>query len=176
MQFKRCGFDPWVGKIPWRREWLPTSVFLPGEFHGQRSLVDYGPWSHKEWDMTEWLTLSLLPPLSQTKVRSQKSKSIVHFKKTRERALTCGIKGSSQNLYIYIYTYTYIYIYIYIHTHTLYMYVHICLYYLHYHYDPHKPLSFAFLELSLPCHTTNVPHNLSEENMMYRHIVKFLNK
>ena len=31
----RCGFDPWVEKIPWRREWLPTPVFLPGEFHGQ---------------------------------------------------------------------------------------------------------------------------------------------
>ena len=36
-------FDPWVGKIPWRREWLPTPVFLPGEFHGQRSLVGYSP-------------------------------------------------------------------------------------------------------------------------------------
>ena len=35
------GFDPWVGKIPWRREWLPTRAFLPGEFHGQRSLVGY---------------------------------------------------------------------------------------------------------------------------------------
>ena len=33
------GFDPWVGKIPWRREWQPTPVFLPGEFHGQRSLT-----------------------------------------------------------------------------------------------------------------------------------------
>ena len=32
------GFNPWAGKIPWRREWLPTLVFLPGEFHGQRSL------------------------------------------------------------------------------------------------------------------------------------------
>ena len=32
-------FDPWVGKILWRREWLPTTVFLPGEFHGQRSLA-----------------------------------------------------------------------------------------------------------------------------------------
>ena len=40
---KRHGFDPWVGKIPWRREWLPTSVFLPGEFHGQGSLADYSP-------------------------------------------------------------------------------------------------------------------------------------
>ena len=36
---KRCGFDPWVGKIPWRRAWQPTPVFLPRESHGQRSLV-----------------------------------------------------------------------------------------------------------------------------------------
>ena len=43
----------WVGKIPWRRERLPTSVFWPGEFHGQRSLEGYSPWSHKESDMTE---------------------------------------------------------------------------------------------------------------------------
>ena len=40
-------------KIPWRREWLPTPVFLPGEFHGQRSLVGFSPWGHKESDMTE---------------------------------------------------------------------------------------------------------------------------
>ena len=39
LQCRRPGFDPWVGKIPWRREWLPTPEFLPGEFHGQRSLV-----------------------------------------------------------------------------------------------------------------------------------------
>ena len=37
---KRHGFDPWVGKIPWKRAWQPTPVFLPGESHGQRSLVD----------------------------------------------------------------------------------------------------------------------------------------
>ena len=36
-------FNPWVGKIPWRREWKPTAVFLPGESHGQRSLMDYSP-------------------------------------------------------------------------------------------------------------------------------------
>ena len=36
------GFDPWVGKIPWRRKWQPDPVFLPGKFHGQRSLVRYG--------------------------------------------------------------------------------------------------------------------------------------
>ena len=40
---KRCGFDPWVRKIPWRRVWQPITVFLPGEVHGQRSLVGYGP-------------------------------------------------------------------------------------------------------------------------------------
>ena len=40
---KRHGFDPWVRKIPWRREWQPTPVFLPGESHGQRSLVGYSP-------------------------------------------------------------------------------------------------------------------------------------
>ena len=52
-------FDPRVRKIPWRGEWLHTPVFLPGESHGQRSLVGYGPWSDKELDMTEQLTLSL---------------------------------------------------------------------------------------------------------------------
>ena len=58
-QCRRPSFDPWVGKIPWRRKWLPTPVFLSGEFHGQRSLADYSPWSHKEADTTEWLIFSL---------------------------------------------------------------------------------------------------------------------
>ena len=40
---KRRGFDPWVRKIPWRRAWLPTPVFLPEESHGQRSLAGYSP-------------------------------------------------------------------------------------------------------------------------------------
>ena len=39
---------PWIGKIPWRRERIPTPIFLPGEFHGQRSLVVYNPWGHKK--------------------------------------------------------------------------------------------------------------------------------
>ena len=46
-------FDPWVRKIPWRRKWQRTPVFLPGESHGQRSLVGYSPRGHKESDMTE---------------------------------------------------------------------------------------------------------------------------
>ena len=49
------GFAPWVGKIPWRRKWQPTPVFLPGESHGQRSLAGYSPWGHKESDTTEQL-------------------------------------------------------------------------------------------------------------------------
>ena len=41
------GLDPWVGKTPWRRKWQPILVFLPGESHGQRSLVGYSPWGCK---------------------------------------------------------------------------------------------------------------------------------
>ena len=52
---KRRGFDPWVGKIPWRRTRQPTPVFLPGESHGLRSLVGCSPRGHKESDTTEWL-------------------------------------------------------------------------------------------------------------------------
>ena len=44
---KRHGFDPWIGKIPWRRAWQPTPVLLLGESHGQRSLAGYSPWGHR---------------------------------------------------------------------------------------------------------------------------------
>ena len=54
-QCRRCGFNLWVGKIPWRRKWQPTPVLLPGKFHGQRSLVGYSPWGCKESDTTERL-------------------------------------------------------------------------------------------------------------------------
>ena len=47
------GSIPGLERFPWRREWLPTLVFLPGDFHGQRSLAGYSPWGHKESDMTE---------------------------------------------------------------------------------------------------------------------------
>ena len=50
---KRHGFNPWVGKNPWSRKWQPAPAFLPGKVHGQRSLVGYSPWGHKELDMTE---------------------------------------------------------------------------------------------------------------------------
>ena len=47
--------DPQVGKMPWRRVWQPTPIFLPGESHGQRSLVGYSPWGREELDTTERL-------------------------------------------------------------------------------------------------------------------------
>ena len=58
MQCRRQGFDPWVRKIPWRRKWQPTTVLLPGKFHGWQSLVGYSPEGRKELDTTELLHLS----------------------------------------------------------------------------------------------------------------------
>ena len=52
-EIQECGFDPWVGKIPWSRKWHPTPVFLSGKFHGQKSLAGYSPWGYKEPDTTE---------------------------------------------------------------------------------------------------------------------------
>ena len=50
---KRGVFEPWVRKIPWRRAWQPTPVFLPGESHGQWSLAGYSLRGHKKLDVTE---------------------------------------------------------------------------------------------------------------------------
>ena len=51
LSYKNCS-----SSIPWRRAWQATPVFLPGESHRQRNLVDYSPWGHKQLDMTEWLS------------------------------------------------------------------------------------------------------------------------
>ena len=53
---RRLRFDPWIKKLPWWRAGQPTSVFLPGESHGQRSLAGYSPWDHKELCTTEACT------------------------------------------------------------------------------------------------------------------------
>ena len=60
LQWRRPRLSLWVGKIPRRREWQPTPVFSPGEFHELRSLVGYSSGSLKESETTEWLTLSFL--------------------------------------------------------------------------------------------------------------------
>ena len=63
---RRRGFDPWVRKIPWRRKWQPTLVFLPRDSSGQRNLACYSPWGCKESDMDERLTPSLFTSGQQT--------------------------------------------------------------------------------------------------------------
>ena len=60
-QCRRRGFDPWLGKIPWRRKWQPTPVSLSGKSHGQRSLADYSPCICREVDTTERLNNDTLP-------------------------------------------------------------------------------------------------------------------
>ena len=69
-QCKRPRSNPWVRKIPCRREWQPTPVFLPGEFHGQRSPAGYSPCGHKEWDTTEQ------PPWRQSQRQRFEGKNI----------------------------------------------------------------------------------------------------
>ena len=51
--------NAWVGKIPWKRKWQPTPVFLPGKSHGWRSLAGYSPWSYKESNTTNTFTFTL---------------------------------------------------------------------------------------------------------------------
>ena len=68
LQCRRPGFDPWIGKTPWRKEWLLFPVFLPREFRGQRSLMGYSPWGHKESDRTEQ---------AHTQTHGEKNSSVV---------------------------------------------------------------------------------------------------
>ena len=65
----RPGFDPSVGKIPWKREWHPTPLFLPGEFHGQRRLAVHSPQDCKDPDTTEQLTCTHTHTRTNTKTK-----------------------------------------------------------------------------------------------------------
>ena len=66
LQCGRPWFDPWVGKIPWRRKWQSTPVLLPGKSDGQRSLVGYSPWGRKESQLKQLSTyICFLSPLKQ---------------------------------------------------------------------------------------------------------------
>ena len=85
-QCRRCGFHSQVGKIPWRRKWQPTPVFLPGKSHGQRSLGDHSLWSRKrvrhnlgtEWQRTAsitktaWTTVSVVGRIVSYKIHIHK--------------------------------------------------------------------------------------------------------
>ena len=81
---RRHGFGPWVRKIPWRRKWQPTPVFLPGESHGQGSLVGYSLKGPKELDMTERLSMQ----------------GILSMKKLRQRTSQCLVQESKLHLLI----------------------------------------------------------------------------
>ena len=94
---RRSRFNPCTRKILWRKKWIPIPGFLRGEFHRQRSLASYSLCSHKESNMTEWLTLSLFSFIVGLQI-------CVSF--------TCTTKW-----YIYIYMCVYIYVYIYTYTH-----------------------------------------------------------
>ena len=77
-RYRRHEFDPWVRKIPWRRKWQPTPVFLTGKSHGQRSLVGYSPCSYKESDTTEQLSQHTFAPIKNVlhPVRKQSKVSL----------------------------------------------------------------------------------------------------
>ena len=99
LQWRRPRFSLWVEKIPWRREWQPTPVFSPGEFHELRSLVGYSSGSLKESDTTEWLTLSFLigemqitatmryhlTPVSMANIKKKKSMNNKCWRGCREK-------------------------------------------------------------------------------------------
>ena len=77
---RRCGFDPWIRKVPWRRTWQPIPVFWPGVFHGL-----YSQWGHKELDTTERLSLHfttslgkrIYSPLPQRKTKQKTKKTVL---------------------------------------------------------------------------------------------------
>ena len=80
----RPRFDLWVGKIPWRREWLPTPVFLPGKSHRERSLAGYSSWGRKELDTTEQLNQHLFQALLALSV----TQTIERLRRSREKSGT----------------------------------------------------------------------------------------
>ena len=69
---KRHGMDPWVGTIPQKRKWQTPPIFLPGKFHGKRSLADYSPWGRKESNTMEQLTHAYLSQLLNSDFVEQK--------------------------------------------------------------------------------------------------------
>ena len=77
LQCGRPGFG--IGKIPWRREWLSTPVFLLGEFHGQRSLAGYSPWGRKRSDTAERPTLRRISLVTATRIISYLLSQIIHY-------------------------------------------------------------------------------------------------
>ena len=81
----RPGFDPWVGKICWRRKWQSTPVLLPGKSHEQKSLIGYSPWGRKESDTTERLHFTYYWGINHLKLKPM----IYYFAQYPELAGIC---------------------------------------------------------------------------------------
>ena len=82
---RRCGFNPWVGKVPWRRVWQTTPVFLPGESHGQRSLVGYSLWGREESDTTATEHAHVHADIKTMERRKKMLNSLPDFFRKQER-------------------------------------------------------------------------------------------
>ena len=91
-QCRRCGLNPWVRKMPWRRKWQPTPVFLPGIFHSQRSLAGYSPWGRRELDTTEHISVTWKPYFG-TKLWIHHLPVLLHLS---ELWLSCPRMGNSR--------------------------------------------------------------------------------
>ena len=89
LQCRRPGFEPWAGKIPWRRERLPTPVFWPGKFHGL-----YTPWGHKKLGPTEWLSLHFTHNLCALKKHFSHNEQAYLINSTYGN-LTCSVQSLS---------------------------------------------------------------------------------
>ena len=95
---KRHRFSPWVGKILWRRKWQPTPVSLSGESHGQRSLVGYNPWGHKESGTTEaseqvHTQNDLIQKTSSRKMKEPNVRSKTLVRKFRPQCINSNVGG-----------------------------------------------------------------------------------
>ena len=88
---KRRRFDPWVGKIPWRRKWQPALVFLHGKLYGQRSLVGCSPWDRKDLDTTEQLSIHTH---THTQAQSRQRASLWGEKQKHRRFLWIVLRNS----------------------------------------------------------------------------------
>ena len=89
---RRCGFDPWVRKVLWRRKWQPTPVFLPGKFHGQKNLVVYSPRGHKESDTTGQLSTHPLGTNKTIFLSGKNNRSSVISRKKTQLKLIQALK------------------------------------------------------------------------------------
>ena len=92
---QEIGTDPWVGKIPWRREWQPTPLFLLEESHGQRSLAGYSLWGPKESDTTEQVCTTLEGILNEFHFVYRLNRDLNDVRKCQANAQ--GQTGSSRN-------------------------------------------------------------------------------